>query len=212
MPFLDVSTTLNGQNPPTDSAHHFTCIHLPGLAEAPSEPTQEGAFERHWLRTLAHVLVEEIHDLYFVEQMLDENLVRMSLASTEPILRFLSQIHAKLTCEHLRRLEQIHQMIGQSPNPHDCLDVEGLQIGLREIMVENHPGRSRDLAMLAVILKIKRREVAGYCNTRDYAQLLGLNPVAALLQQTLDEEASLLERLTKLERLLAPQAQGRFVN
>ena len=205
MSFRDPTMVFFGQGPSTDSGRRFASIQLPGLAEAPGESTREGTFERHWLRTLAHVLVDEIHELHSVEKTLVEKLPPVALAATEPILRNLAQIHAQQTNEHRRRVELIFEMLGQSPDHRICLEMEGLLIGLQEIIAENRPGRTRDLALLTVTLKIKMRKVAGYCNARDYAQLLGLAPVATLLQQSLEEETALQERLSKLDQLLANQ-------
>jgi ferritin-like metal-binding protein YciE len=206
------STTLFGPGqPPLEATQRFASIHLPGLAEAPDESSHEGAFERHWLRTLAHVLVEEIHELYHIEKMLQDDLAQVAFAVSEPILRFLSQIHAKQTTEQLRRLDQVHQMLGQLPGSRDCLEMDGLLVGLQETIAENQPGRPRDLALLLVTHQIMQREITGYCNARDYAQLLGLEPVAALLQQSLVEETSLHHRLAKLSTLLAPKANGRTI-
>ena len=193
------------------ASRRFASIHLPGLAEAPCEPSHEGTFERHWLRTLAHVLVEEVQEQYQVEKLLEDNLSQVARAASEPILRYLAQIHARQTNEQLRRIDQVHQMLGQIPDGRVCLEMEGLLIGWRETIAENHPGRSRDLAMLATTHKIMQREITSYCNARDYAQLLGLEPVATLLQQNLETEIALQQRLAKLHLLLRPQANGRTV-
>jgi len=208
----DISALLFGQGrPPADPSHRFD-IHLPGLAEAPSEPTHAGVFEQHWLRTLAHVLVEEVQELHCVEQLQNDHLGPAAVAATEPILRYLYQMHARQTRDHLQKLDQVHQMLGLSPDGRVNLDMEGLIIGMKETIKENAPGRARDLSLLAATLKIKQREVTGYCNARDYAQLLGLEPVAAVLQATLNEETALLERFTALNTLLTPHTNGHVYN
>lgn len=178
---------------------------LPGLAEAPVEPTPEGSFEKHWLRTLAHVLTEEIQELYSAEKMLGEIMPMMTLACTDPILRATCEIHLDRTIQHLHRLEEVHKMLGLTPDGRICETMEGLLLGLRETIEENRPGNSRDLALLIAARKIKQFEVAGYCGARDFAQLLGLGPVTDSLQATLDEETTLDGKFANLESLMARQ-------
>lgn len=175
---------------------------LPGLAEARNEPSDTGAFERQWLRTLAHVLVEEVLELYQVEKMLGENLDAVARAATEPLWRYLAQMHTRRTAGQLHRLDLVIELLGQSPENRDCPEMERILIGLHETIAENTPGRPRDLALLAATLKIKQRTIPGYCHARDYAQLLGVSPVAAILQENLNEEIALQKRLTELQNLL----------
>lgn len=188
--------------PRWSSAVEAADVTLPGLAEAPSEPTPEGSFEKHWLRTLAHVLTEEVQELYSAEKMLGDTLPMMALASADPILRATCEVHLEHTAEHLRRLEQVQQMLGLAGDGRTCLTMEGLLIGLREIIEENRPGPSRDRALVDVARKIKHFEVAGYCGARDFAQLLGLAPVVEILQKTLDEESTLEAKFANLEELM----------
>ncbi|HVU37279.1 MAG TPA: DUF892 family protein [Opitutales bacterium] len=188
--------------PRWEAAGNAPLTALPGLAEAPSEPTAEGSFEKHWLRTLAHVLTEEVQELYSAEKLLGEVLPMMALASADPVLRATCEVHLEHTSEHLRRLECVQEILGLAADGRNCLTMEGLLIGLRETIEENRPGPSRDRALVEAARKIKHFEVAGYCGARDFAQLLGLAPVVEILQKTLDEESTLEAKFANLEELM----------
>jgi ferritin-like metal-binding protein YciE len=175
---------------------------LPGLAEARQETSPEGSFEQHWLHTLAHVLTEEIQELHSAEKMLDAALPAMTEACADPILRAVAEINRDLAHTQAQRLEAVQQMLGRVCDGRTNLAMEGLLVGLHEMIEENRPGQSRDACLVGVARRIKHHEIAAYCSARDFAQLLGLAPVAELLQKTLDEETTLEAKFTNLEQLM----------
>lgn len=175
---------------------------LPGLAEAPNESTPEGSFEKHWLRTLAHVLTEEIQELYSAEKLLRAAIPAMTGACADPLLCTTCGILLDRTVQHMRRLEEVMKMLGLTQDGRTCLTMQGLLVGVQETIEENRTGSGRDQALMAAARKIKHFEVAGYCGARDFAQLLGLGPVTDLLQKTLDEETALEAKFANLEEIM----------
>ena len=57
-------------------------------------------------------------------------------------------------------------------------------------------GEVRDAAMISAAQRVEHYEMAGYGTVRTYAELLGKNEIATLLQQTLDEEGETNKKLT----------------
>jgi len=184
---------------------------LPGLAEAPAEPTPEGSFEKHWLKTLAHVLTEEIQELYSSEKMLGAIAPQIADAASGKILRAFSEHDTEQNREHLNRLAQIQQMLGLAADGRVCLSMEGMILGLQETVQENRRGRDLDERLVGVLHRIKHFEVSTYCGARDFAQLLGLEPVVILLQKTLDEELAMETRLANyLEMIIASSGESKW--
>jgi ferritin-like metal-binding protein YciE len=178
---------------------------LPGLAEAPTEPTAPGSFEKHWLHTLAHALTEEIQELFSAEKQMTAMLSRLAQASDDSVLRIIYEAEAAQSAAHGQRLARVQEMLGQQPDGRTCLQIESLLLGAEETIAENDAGLARDLALVAATRKVKQFEIAGYGSARDFAQLLGLGPVADLLQQTLDEQAATDARLGLFGEILAAQ-------
>jgi len=174
---------------------------LPGLAEAASETSAAGTFEQHWLHTLAHVLTDEIQELCSLEKMLAASLGNIGRAATDKIFRAVCEIQAEQSREQFQRLEQVQQSLGQQPDGRACPTMEGLLMGLQETIAENEAGPVRDERLVEIARKIKQYEVAGYCSARDFAQLLGLMPVAELLQKSLDEKTAMEARLGNIAEL-----------
>jgi ferritin-like metal-binding protein YciE len=66
-----------------------------------------------------------------------------------------------------------------------------------EVMGETE-GEVRDAAMISAAQRVEHYEMAGYGTVRTYAELLGQNEIAKLLQQTLDEEGETNKKLTQI--------------
>jgi ferritin-like metal-binding protein YciE len=66
----------------------------------------------------------------------------------------------------------------------------------------------RDAALIGSAQKVEHYEIATYGTARTWAQVLGLDEVADLLQQTLDEEAETDENLTSIAREINVEAEN----
>ena len=65
-----------------------------------------------------------------------------------------------------------------------------------------------DAALIAAAQRVEHYEIAAYGCARTFAQALGLDEDAALLQQTLDEEGETNKKLTQLaESVVNPDAK-----
>jgi ferritin-like metal-binding protein YciE len=197
-PFQDFAD----DDPAGSSSVGYAPAPLPGLAHAPTEPTPQGAFEKHWLHTLAHVLTNEMQELLSMELQLRDILPQMALAVEDPILRAVCQIHSEQTVEQLRRLERAQEILKLLPDGRTCEGMAALLQGLRENITENQPGLTRDLGLVEAARKIKQFELTSYSNARDFAQLLGMGAVMNLLQTTLNEEIKMAARFGAAHEML----------
>jgi ferritin-like metal-binding protein YciE len=65
-----------------------------------------------------------------------------------------------------------------------------------------------DAGIISAAQRVEHYEMAGYGTVRTYAQLLGQNEMAKLLQQTLDEEAQADETLTHIANSVNVEAKA----
>lgn len=65
-------------------------------------------------------------------------------------------------------------------------------------MEEDAESEVMDAGLIGAAQKVEHYEIAGYGTVRTYAQMLGNEEAARLLQQTLDEEGMTDKKLTKL--------------
>jgi len=76
--------------------------------------------------SLRDLYVAELRDLYNAETQLVKALPKMAKASSNAELRQGFEEHLRQTSEHVSRLEQIFDMLGEKPTGKKCLGMEGL--------------------------------------------------------------------------------------
>jgi ferritin-like metal-binding protein YciE len=150
------------------------------------------------LNSLDDLFVEQLNDLYSAENQLVEALPKMAKAASNKELKDGFQEHLKQTKEHVNRLEQIFDELGQKPGGVTCEAMEGLIKEGEEYVEEDMDENVRDAALIAAAQRVEHYEIAGYGTVRTYAKHLGNDKAAKLLQQTLDEEGETDKKLTKL--------------
>lgn len=152
------------------------------------------------LNRLKHLYVEELRDLYNAENQLVKALPKMAKASTADDLREGFENHLKQTREHVARLETIFQALGESPKGKKCKGMEGLVAEGSELIEEGLDSEELDAGLISAAQRVEHYEIAGYGCVRTYAELLGEDQAAALLEQTLTEEKETDEKLTELSQ------------
>jgi ferritin-like metal-binding protein YciE len=150
------------------------------------------------MSSLQDLWIEEMRDLYNAENQLIKALPKMAKAATNDQLRQGFETHLEETRGHVERLEQIFEKLGKSPKGKTCKAMKGLVEEGKEVMEEDMEDEVMDAALIAAGQKVEHYEIASYGTVRSYAELLGDNEAARLLQQTLDEEGATDKKLTKL--------------
>jgi ferritin-like metal-binding protein YciE len=85
--------------------------------------------------------------------------------------------------------------------------MEGLLEEGNELMEEDAEPEVLDAGLIAAAQHVEHYEIAGYGCVRTYADLLGFNNAAKLLQQTLDGEKQTDEKLTDLAKSINVKAE-----
>jgi ferritin-like metal-binding protein YciE len=148
------------------------------------------------LNTLEDLLVQEIKDLYSAENQLVKALPKMAKAASDPALKEGIEKHLEETKVHVQRLEQIAELLEASPKGKACKAMQGLVEEGAEILGEDGDDTVKDLAIIGAAQKVEHYEIASYGTARALAESLGMEEVAELLQETLDEEGATDKALT----------------
>ena len=160
------------------------------------------------LASLEELFVSELKDLYSAENQLLKALPKMAKAATAPELKDGFLEHLEQTKGQVHRLEQIFEAMGKSPKGKKCKAMEGLIEEGKELMQEDAEPEVLDAGLIAAAQRVEHYEIAGYGCVRTYAQLLGNEEAAELLQQTLNEEADTDKTLTKLAEKINVDAEA----
>jgi ferritin-like metal-binding protein YciE len=159
--------------------------------------------------SLRELYVNELKDLYNAETQLVKALPKMAKASSNAELRRGFEEHLRQTSEHVSRLEQIFEMLGEKASGKKCLGMEGLVKEGAETMSEDYEDALMDAAIIGAAQRVEHYEIAGYGTVRAFAELLGENEHVSLLEQTLEEEKQTDEKLTQLaEQINSEAGQG----
>jgi len=156
--------------------------------------------------SLRELYVNVLKDLYNAETQLVKALPKMAKASSNAELRQGFEEHLRQTSEHVSRLEQIFEMLGEKATGKKCLGMEGLVKEGAETISEDYEGAVKDAAIIGAAQRVEHYEIAGYGTARDFAGLLGENEHVSLLEQTLEEEKETDEKLTQLAEQINSQA------
>src|SRR6266550_3037517 len=150
------------------------------------------------LNSLQDLFIHDLKDLYNAEVQLTKALPKMAKAATEPALKQAFQTHLAETEEQIERLEQIFEELDESPKGKKCKAMEGLIEEGKELMEEDAEPAVLDAGLIGAAQKVEHYEIAGYGTVRTYAEMLGNDQAARLLQQTLDEEGMTDKKLNAL--------------
>lgn len=161
------------------------------------------------LHSLDDLFVDELRDLYSAENQIIKALPKMIKAASSAELRNAFEEHLQQTKEHAQRLEQIFDQLDASPKGKKCKGMEGLIEEGKEIIEDAVEPSVCDAALIAAAQRVEHYEMAGYGCARTYANMLGKEDAAGLLQQTLAEEKETDEKLTHIaEDAINVQAVG----
>lgn len=148
--------------------------------------------------TLHALLIDEVKDLFFAENHLIKALPKMAKAATNFDLKAGFTGHLAETRGHVARLTRALKILGQPAKGKTCHAMLGLIKEGAEAIATKGPAAVRDAALIGAAQRVEHYEMAGYGTARAFAQALGENQVADLLQATLDEEHATNEKLTKI--------------
>jgi ferritin-like metal-binding protein YciE len=115
--------------------------------------------------------------------------------------------HLDQTKVHVERLEEIFERLDENPKGKTCQAMKGLVEEGSEILEEDGEESVLDAGIIAAAQKVEHYEIASYGTVRTFAQLLGEDEAAELLQETLDEEGEADKLLTQLAQdMVNPEA------
>lgn len=153
--------------------------------------------------------IDELRDLYNAETQLVKALPKMAKASANDQLRQAFEEHLRETSEHVSRLEQIFEQLGEKASGKKCMGMEGLVKEGSEMMKEDYSDEVKDAGIIGAAQRVEHYEMAGYGTVRAFAELLGEDEHVSLLDQTLEEEKQADEKLTQIaEEINRRAAEG----
>lgn len=150
------------------------------------------------LETLRDLYIDELKDLYSAEKQLVKALPKMVKAASHPELKRVFSDHLEQTQGHVDRLETIFADLDVSGRGKKCVGMEGAIEEANEMIQEKPEMHVLDAALISKAQHVEHYEMAGYGTVRSYAEQLGEQKHADLLNRTLQEEKDADQLLSDL--------------
>lgn len=150
------------------------------------------------MKTMEDLFAHELKDIYSAEKQLTKALPKMVKACTNDELRTAFEEHLEVTESQLERVEKILEQLGVNTRGAKCKAMEGLIEEAKEILEEDMEAEILDAALICAAQRVEHYEIAAYGCARTFAQQLGHDDIAEVLQTILDEEGDADKRLTDI--------------
>jgi ferritin-like metal-binding protein YciE len=140
------------------------------------------------LDSLEELLQDELKDIYDAEKQLTKALPKLAKKATSAELQSAFEEHLRQTERHVERIEEAFELLGMPARGKKCEGMQHLLAEGNDMIGEAEDDATRDAVMIASAQKVEHYEIATYGTLRTWANLLGKPEVAALMEETLEEE------------------------
>jgi ferritin-like metal-binding protein YciE len=148
--------------------------------------------------TLHDAFLEELRDMYHAEKQLTSALPKMAEAASSPSLVEAFESHLVETENHVARLEQVFESLGETASGKVCDGMKGIVDEAKSMMQESFDENTRDAMLIAAAQRAEHYEIAAYGTLVTWARRMQHDDAADLLQQNLEEESAADEKLTEI--------------
>jgi ferritin-like metal-binding protein YciE len=150
------------------------------------------------IQNMNDLFVHTLRDIYYAEKQIVKTLPTMIEKASDPQLKDGFRNHLRETENHVKRLEQVFQTIGQKAQGVDCPAIDGIIEEADEVTGEVEDKSVLDAALIAAAQAVEHYEMTRYGTLIAWANQLGRRDCVGLLEQTLDEEKTADKKLTAM--------------
>ena len=148
---------------------------------------------------LKEFFVAQLQDIYWAERKLVKTLPKLADAATALQLKDAFVNHLEQTRNHVSRLENVFEIVGERVKSKKCLAMAGIVDEGEDIIDETDDGTAqRDVALIFAAQKAEHYEIATYGGLATLAKVLGYTDVKDTLGQILTEEKDADALLTRI--------------
>ncbi len=147
---------------------------------------------------LRKLLEDQVADIYYAEKKLLPALKKMARSATDKALSAAFTVHHEETSEQVARLEEVFATMNKPVKGKKCDAIDGILKEAAGIMEEFKGDPAMDAALIGAAQKVEHYEIASYGSMVAWSEELGLDAVASMLSETLDQEKAADEKLSAL--------------
>jgi ferritin-like metal-binding protein YciE len=150
------------------------------------------------IKTLDDLFVHTLRDIYYAENQIVKNLPDMISKATDPSLKSGFETHLSETKNQITRLEQVFKMHGVDAKGVTCPAIDGILKEASEVAGDVADKTVLDAALIAAAQAVEHYEITRYGTLIAWANQLGRNDCASVLQENLDEEKAADSKLNTM--------------
>jgi len=150
------------------------------------------------IKTMDDLFLHTLQDIYYAENKIVKSLPSMIDTATDAQLKQGLEAHLGETQGHVKRLEQVFQLLSQKPTSVRCPAIDGIIEEAEEITGEVEDKDVLDAAIIAAGQAVEHYEITRYGSLIAWAKRLGRADAARILEQTLNEEKAADKKLTTI--------------
>lgn len=149
-------------------------------------------------KTLEDLFHETLKDIYYAERKILRALPKMARGAQSDELRSAFEKHEQETQGQVDRLQQVFEIMGKPARGKTCPAIDGIIEEGEEALQAFEGSPALDASLVAAAQAVEHYEIARYGTLLRWAQVMGMNDAANLLEQTLQEEGMTDETLTQI--------------
>ena len=158
---------------------------------------------------LVDLLTHGLQDMYYAEGKIQKALPKMIKAAQDEELKAGLEKHLEETAEQISKLEEAFELLGEKAKGEKCEAIEGILKEGDSLLEDFGKTPSGDAAIIFSAQAVEHYEIARYGSLRAFAELLGMDEVAQLMSDILDQEEAADELLSDIaEDRANPMAAG----
>lgn len=150
------------------------------------------------MKTLECLFKDELFDIHYAENELTKALPKMAEKASDAQLAQGFRDHLRETEGQIARIERVYKMLDIKPEKEKCEAIKGLIAETEDLIKHTEEGPVRDAALISAAQKVEHYEIATYGTLIALAKTLGYSDVAAVLEETLNEEKACDDKLTMI--------------
>ena len=150
------------------------------------------------IKNMDDLFVHTLRDIYYAEKQIVKSLPEMIEKASNQQLKQGFQTHLRESENHVKRLDQVFELIGKHAQGVDCPAIDGIIEEAEDVAGEVEDKTVLDAALIAATQAVEHYEMTRYGTLIAWAKQLGLNDAATLLNQTLEEEKATDKKLTQM--------------
>ena len=150
------------------------------------------------IRTPRDLFLHELGDILYVERALvDEALPQLIGEVQDEELRKALEAHLAETRTHVKNVEKVFELVGETPEVEPCIGFEGLKKEHAKLVDESADSLI-DMVDLGAAARTENYEIAAYEGLRRMAKAMGEDKAVELLDANLADEKNALREVEKI--------------